>query len=301
MRHLRLFGAALCVAFPAAAGADPAPVKAAAPQSAVEQLMAADTGYSTAGANVNLIDAIGAMFDEAVIMPLPTATFAKGKPEALAALARNPANATSKASWAPVRAGISADGQHGFTYGFMTITEPGKPDRRAKYLAYWVHRPAGWKVALYKRGGSGAGEVQTALRPPAVPPAQVAAVTDDAAVAVHRASLAAREKRFSDRAQDVGLGQAFREFGSADAMNMGGKPDFTYGNEAIAADMPPDAKSPVVWAADEGVLVASSGDLGVTWGFIRFNAPQPGQPAAIPFFTVWRRDSVDQAWRYVAE
>ena len=59
--------------------------------------------------------------------------------------------------------------------------------------------------------------------------------------------------------------------------------------------------SPVAWAADAGAVVASSGDLGVTFGFIRQNTPQPGQPEAIPFITVWRRPDPKGPWRYIAE
>jgi hypothetical protein len=58
----------------------------------------------------------------------------------------------------------------------------------------------------------------------------------------------------------------------------------------------------VAWAPDEGSIVASSGDLGVTFGFIRQNTPPPaGQPSAIPFITIWRRASTADPWRYIAE
>jgi hypothetical protein len=43
-------------------------------------------------------------------------------------------------------------------------------------------------------------------------------------------------------------------------------------------------------AADFKRTVASSGDLGVTFGYIRPNAPQPGPPQPFPFFTIWKRD-----------
>jgi len=53
----------------------------------------------------------------------------------------------------------------------------------------------------------------------------------------------------------------------------------------------------------ERALVASSGDLGITFGFITPNAePAAGQAKPrFPFFTVWRRASRDAPWRYVAE
>ena len=53
---------------------------------------------------------------------------------------------------------------------------------------------------------------------------------------------------------------------------------------------------------DKGVIVASSGDLGVTIGTIVVNeADSTGARPSFPFFTVWRRSGPDQPWRYVAE
>ena len=52
----------------------------------------------------------------------------------------------------------------------------------------------------------------------------------------------------------------------------------------------------------EDVIVSSTGDLGITWGFIRpAKAPENGQPARGPYTTIWRRAGPDQPWRYVAE
>ena len=57
--------------------------------------------------------------------------------------------------------------------------------------------------------------------------------------------------------------------------------------------------SPVARAADHKAVVTTSGDIGVTFGFIRSNAVA-GQPA-IPFFTIWRPPSASAPWRYIAE
>ncbi len=272
------------------------------PQVVADELLAADDAFAAQAADGTIVDELPAMFDDQIVLPLPTGAFATGREAAIAALRTNPANLESKASWAPVRAGISADGLHGFTYGFMTIRADGKPDARAKYLAYWIKRPEGWRVAAYKRAGSPPGAVQTALRPAILPPRLVQPTSDPEVIEAHRAGLAAAEKAFSDRAQLIGLGPAFIEFGSPDAMNMGQGSDFTFGNRAIGGGMPPDPRSPVEWAADAGALVASSGDLGVTWGYIRpHQAPPPGQPSASAFFTVWHRASPQAPWRYIAE
>jgi hypothetical protein len=60
---------------------------------------------------------------------------------------------------------------------------------------------------------------------PALPAQLVAPSTDAAIVARHRESLDAAERAFSKEAQKIGLGPAFAQFGSADAVNLGGAPD----------------------------------------------------------------------------
>lgn len=65
----------------------------------------------------------------------------------------------------------------------------------------------------------------------------------------------------------------------------------------------PGTGSPVSWGPDYKTIVAASGDFGVTIGHIVPNAPgadgkpQPGRP----FFTIWRRDSTRDPWKYIAE
>jgi hypothetical protein len=284
-----------CVAF--AVGAAPAQAVPASPQAAVNELLDADRQFSADAHGQNIVDAIAAMLAPDAIAPTPQRTFARGKDAIVEVLRSNPNNATATADWAPVRGGISADGLQGFTYGFMTIHHPDQPDQRAKYVSYWIRRSEGWRVLGYKRVGSPPGEVSTALRPPAVPPRMLPERPSPQLVDKYRDSLAARERAFSDRAHEVGLSQAFLEFGSADAMNGGCAPDFVYGNDAIAACQPTDVPSPVIWGPDEGVTVSSTGDLGVTFGTIRFT----DQLLTIPFFTVWRRDKQNGEWLYVAE
>ena len=272
----------------------------AAPADVAADLLAADRAFSASAAQADLPDALAALFDGRIVMPLPNGSFATSKADALAALAANPANQGARAEWAPVRAGISADGKHGFTFGYMTIHKAGAPDRQAKYLAYWVKQPEGWRVAAYKRAPKPEGQ-GTAPMAPLLPAKLVAPAKDPALVETLGGSLAAAEKAFSDEAQTIGLGAAFRRNGRADAMNMGREAAFRIGADTIGGDMGSDPVSPLSWSAD-GVLVASSGDLGVTWGMIRANAPPPeGQPAAIPFFTIWYRPSPSDPWRYVAE
>jgi hypothetical protein len=290
-RFLSMAAAAVCLVAAGPASAQDARLLAS-------QLLAADRAFSTAGAKANIVDSIGGMLTENAVMPTPKLDFAIGKSAIIETLKSNPANANATAEWSPVRAGISADGTQGFTYGFMFIHETGKPDRRAKYLSYWIRRPEGWRVAFYKRALSAEGNVTTRLEP-AVPEELVE--PNPQRLQENLASLKAAEQAFSDRAQEVGVGPAFLEFGSEDAMNMGSGSDFTFGNTAIAKLVGEGNTTPITWGPDKGALVASSGDLGVTWGFIRPKEPKAGEPAAFPFFTVWRKAAQDQPWRYVAE
>jgi len=280
----------------------------ATPQSVVAELLAADRAFSAASESVDVVAGLGAMFSPDVVMgPVPGNQFARGRAAAVAALQANPDNAVMRASWAPIRGGISADGQHGFTFGYMTLRKPDGTANLAKYLSYWVKRPEGWRVAVYKRARRPDGPVSAEMLPPAVPAALVPVVSDRAAIERHRASLDRAERAFSDEAQIIGLGAAFARHGSADAVNLGGpaSPGFVVGAEAIGravgADSPPPG-SPLAWAPDQ-VIVASSGDLGVTIGMLRPNKPGPdGKPApSFPFFTIWRRPTTSAPWRYIAE
>ena len=85
-------------------------------------------------------------------------------------------------------------------------------------------------------------------------------------------------------------------------MNMGGAGAIRVGLDAVTSGFPEgETASPLHWGTDRAI-VASSGDLGVSIGTIYPNGPvAEGQPASIPFFTVWRRDGPGQPWRYVAE
>ena len=279
----------------------------ATPRSVADELLAADRAFSTAAAKVNVVDGLSAMFTADVIMPTPAGVFADGKAKAIEALKTNPDNVTGRVQWSPAGVGISADGQQGFTYGYMTLTKADKSTVAVKYLAYWIKTPDGWRVLGYKRRGSPPNYMS--MDPTLHAPDRfIPAVTDAAVIERHRASLAAAEKSFSDEAQKIGIGPAFEKNGSPDAVNMGGSQDaeFVRGNVNIGKAVgvgAPAGSSPVNWAADYKTIVASSGDLGITFGHIKPNAPGPDArtPAGSPFFTIWRRANASAPWRYVAE
>jgi hypothetical protein len=284
------------------------------PEAAADTLLAADRGFAEASTGTNLISGVTAMLAANATMPVPGSEsgFAEGREAIAAALARDTLNATSRAHWTPVRVGVSADGTHGFSIGYFEVTRADGRVLPGKYLAYWVLRDAGWRVAVWRRTPRPAGDVDTTLLPPALPPALVSATAADAAAldrlaAAHRESLAQAERDFSAEAQRIGIGPAFAAFGSATAMHLGGPADtgFVIGNERIATSVSqgvPEGTSPVTWGP-ERVIVAGSGDLGVSIGFIRSNSAAPDGSARppFPFFTIWQRAGPAAPWRYVAE
>ena len=241
------------------------------------------------------------MFADGVTMPFPPGKWAEGITQAREALRANPANAGSRAEWTPIRGGISADGQHGFTFGFMTVHRADSTKVPVKYMAYWVREQRGWSVAAYKRSGRPPGDVSLAVMAPSLPPRMSRPSADAALLADYASSLEKAEQSFSDEAQVIGLGVAFAKYGSADAANMGPGAGYVIGAEAIGTGIggpTPTPGSPVVWKSDK-VIVASSGDLGVSIGMIR-SKENPAAPGS-PFFTIWRRASPAAPWRYIAE
>jgi hypothetical protein len=272
-----------------------------APSRLVDELITADRNFAARARTTNVVDALGAMFADDVVLSAYGA-FHPGRDSAITRLNAVPENHTARIQWSPVRGGISGDGQHGFTYGFMTLTRPDSTTLPLKYVAYWVKKPEGWRVAVYRRVPRAPGDVPNAMREPSLPERAVAPGGDAAALARHAAELGDAERNFSALAGKIGLGPAFTQNAAPDAMNVGGgqNADFLYGPEAIGAGVGAGETGPstLTWGPEK-VLVASSGDLGVTIGFI-LPKPEPGQAQRrIPFFTIWKK--VGGVWKFVAE
>ena len=299
-------GAALCAALLAlSAATSPSEAVGADPRRPVEELFAADRSFSAAAAKTDLIAALSNMFADDVTMVAPGG-LRRGRGAAIEALRANPLNAGARAQWSPAGGGVSSDGRQGFTFGYMNVTRADGSAAPAKYVAYWVKSAAGWRVVAYKRAPRPAGEVSTAMLPPSLPTPGLAR-GDAAAVRRYTEELRAAEVGFSNDAGVIGLGPAFFKHGSPDAVNVGGPEDaeFVRGPEAISKRVGggPEVGG-IKWGPDH-LVVASTGDLGVSLGTIVITAkPAEGKPAEtreVPFLTVWKRATPRDAWRYAAE
>ena len=276
-------------------------VQGSTPRDAVEELLKADRAFSAAAAQMPIIDALPKMFADDVILPAPGKGFVDGRAQAIEALRANPDNLTGRAEWTPIRGGVSRDGQHGFTYGYMTVRRSDGTTVPIKYLSYWIRKPEGWRVAAYKRRPRPAGDVSLEIMAPSLPD-RIVPTTKPAPPELIE-GLKTTENAFSAEAQRIGIGEAFTKYGSADAANMGGPEDaaFVISAQAIGRSVgagTAPGTSPVSWSADRAI-VSPSGDLGITFGIITPN--DKSQPRSIPFFTIWRRTDTSQPWRYIAE
>ncbi len=267
---------------------------------AFDEVMAIDRENGAAH-GIPIIDKLSAQFSDDVIMPAPGGLFSHGKDAVVAAMSASPANKGTTVSWTPLSGGISADGSHAFTYGYMTTIDEGGIHRFAKYMSYWVKGTSGWRVAAYKRAPRPPEGVTTKLADPVLP---LRLTRDQRDNGQDGKILRAVEEAFAAEAQVIGIGPAFRKYGSPLAVNFGQGTEFVIGNDAIAVGVGgPEqaASSPVTWGPDEGVMVAPSGDLGITFGRIRPKEIAAGQPNAMSFFTIWQRAGPEAPWRYVAE
>lgn len=276
------------------------------PQAAVDELLAADRAYSAASAKTDVVSGLAAMFADDVVMPNPGG-LAYGSAKAIEALRANPANTGARTDWVPARGAVSADGLDGFTFGLMTLHQADGTKVPLKYMSYWRKQKSAWKVVAFKRGRRTKGDISMPMMAPLLPKEIVPPTTDEKLIAQYRASLGNVERAFSNDAQAMGIGAAFKQYGSPDAVNMGGPetPTFIIGNEAIGENVGASAGGQSGAGSSWGpetLFVASSGDLGVSIGYIVPHQPGPdGKPVRLPFFTIWRRASVSDPWRYVAE
>jgi hypothetical protein len=281
-----------------------AQLRAQTPGERADELLAADRAFAAAAGDTSLIEALAAMFSADVIVPAPGGTFLRGRERAVETLRSNPANAGTRATWEPIRVGISADGLHGFTFGYMTAQPADTAPAHFKYMTYWERQPDGWRARGWKRAPREPFEPPAAPMEPSLPAALVSPVDDPDVIRIHEQSLAEAESAFSRDAQSIGLEAAFVRYGVADAVNMGPRTGpYLVGAEAIGhmvGEGEPADGSSVSWSPDEAVIVASSGDLGITFGRIRSNDPAYDSPP-FPFFTIWRRATPDAPWHYVAE
>src|SRR3546814_339279 len=131
----------------------------ATPQTVVDDLLNVDRSFSSAAAATDPASGLATMLDADAVTPVPGKGIVEGRDAVTAVLRSSLLARGDKIGWTPIRGGVSADGTHGFTFGYLTL-EGGDPRVTAqKYLSYWIKRPEGWRVAVFKQMPRPAGEV----------------------------------------------------------------------------------------------------------------------------------------------
>jgi hypothetical protein len=287
------------------AGRQPADETARSAAMVAADLLATDRALAIFAQDRDLVTALSTVFAADVVMSAPGGHMATGVAEVAETLRASPNESDARMTWTPIRAGISADGLHGFTYGYGTLIRPSGERVPLKYLSYWIRTADGWRISAYRRALATKAAPAQAVLPPILPLRMVAVGAPDAA-ARYAAEIDKAERTFSGDAQ-TGLAAAFRRFGAPESMNMGGPDDaaFRFGPDSIAAGVGDAAPGTTITWEPTTVRAATSGDLGVSIGFITIGSAaansEASPPRRIPFFTVWHRSSTQDPWRYIAE
>lgn len=275
-------------------------VSVASPASRLDELLAVDRSFATASANMDVVSALTPMFAPDVVM-LSAGRVAYSADSAVALLRANPDNAASHMTWRPIGGQVSASGDVGYTYGYFRVDRASGAPVAGKYLAFWTRGVDGWRVAAYKRAIGPRSDTVTAplhWHPGAMSEYRVPGDS------VHRAArLHDAEARFSEMAQSVSIGEAFRRMAVPDAIHTAtpNDPAFRFGPDAIKAGLdaggPPPSR--ITWASDRE-RVARSGDIGLTTGWITIERTPGAAPVRVPYFTIWKADD-NGNWRFAAE
>jgi hypothetical protein len=268
-----------------------------------DAVLAADRRFSASP--LPLPQAIGAMLADDARMPAPRGEILLGRARIEAALAAT-ADSAARARWIPVQVGLAADAGHAFTVGFLIASRPDGSRATFKYLTFWTQTPSGWRAAAWRRRPMDNVAIDSTPLPPLLPPRLVGPFLPASLRETYTNGLRAAEAEFSASANQIGVGAAFVQRGTPESLNAGRPSDtrFVRGADAIAqvvaGGAPLDAPSTITWSADTAI-VATSNDLGITFGVIRpKNDPRA---TGTSFFTIWRKanGNPNGVWRYVAE
>ena len=272
-------------------------------EAAHDELLRADLARGDSVARLGMSDGLAATFTDDVVYLRGGMPIVRGRGAAKAIAAAESLATPFSVRWQPVRAETSRDGQTGYSYGYTIVSTAaaGAPAIRVdRYIAYWRHLPAGWRIAAYA-------ETYGAPPPPLTLPQEAgSAAMSDVPMARRTGALEAiraADADFSSDATKFGAGEAFGRYAAGDAQIFSGPGEFISGPHAIRESFgPPTEKNTLVWHPVHGE-VAASGDLGFTVGNAVFTGIREDGAQIQRFskyLTVWKRQR-DGSWRYVVD
>jgi hypothetical protein len=121
-------------------------------EAAHDELLRADIARADSVARRGMPEGLAANFTDDVVYLRGGLPILRGRDAARAIVAAESLATPFAVRWQPVRAEASRDGGSGYSYGYTIVsTSPnGSPAIRIdRYIAYWRHLPAGWRIAAY--------------------------------------------------------------------------------------------------------------------------------------------------------
>jgi ketosteroid isomerase-like protein len=278
------------------AGAAGAPGAATASSSATnvavsKTLAEADAEFAQHVARAGFRDAmLPALADDAVLFmprPVPGRTWlASSAPPA------------GTYSWSPAWSAISGDGSLGLTSGPIAIAAPA-PDssRTGQYVTVWSRTPIGWKIQLHM--------IVPGPQEPSVTYAPHKPAGDGrprggpGAIEATRATLFMADRALYAASQKDGLATAVSRVVTPDVRLLRGGALPAVGPDSLRSALARDTQS-LIWQTAGDLIMARSGDLGVTYGLYERRNATGGVTEWGSFVRAWERQP-DGGWRILLD
>lgn len=267
-------------------------------QAALDAMVAAENAFAKTSAEKGFRDAfLDFLADDSILFrpdPVPGKEFMRSRPVSPAFL-----------SWYPILAEVSLAGDLGYTTGPWEFRAKGKDDPEVAAAGYfttvWKKQADGTWKALIDHGTenpkpSSAAAVSIApARPAKVEVSELPKPDAEAA----RAALLAADRTFA-KAAEKGSAEAYLGVLAEEArLHRGGKLPFV-GGDAIRSALAEDP-APMTWEPVAAV-VASSGDLGATYGIAKRRESGAESPwfDSDNYLRIWKKQP-EGSWRLVLE
>jgi ketosteroid isomerase-like protein len=268
-------------------------------QAALDSMVAAEKAFAKMAGEKGFRDAfLDFLADDSIVFrpdPVPAKEWYRGRPASPALL-----------SWYPTFAEVSLAGDLGYTAGPWEYRAKGKDDPEVAatgtFVTLWRKQADGTWKALIDHGTENPKPASApAVSIPSAQPAKIeTSALPKANADAERSALLAADRAFGKAAEKGSAAAYLGVLADQARLHREGHEPFV-GSEAIRAALAADA-APMTWEPAGGV-VASSGDLGSTYGIAkrREGGTEGAWLEADNYFRIWKRQQPQGSWKLVLE
>jgi ketosteroid isomerase-like protein len=265
-------------------------------QAALDSMVAAEKAFAKTAEEKGFRDAfLDFLADDSILFrpdPVPGKEFMRGRPASPALL-----------SWYPILADVSLAGDLGYTTGPWEFRAKGKDDPEVAASGYfttlWRKQADGTWKALIDHGIGNPKPASAAAV--SIAPANPAKVEKSALPKVdadaERSALLAADRDFAKVAEKGSAAAYLGVLADQARLHREGHEPFV-GSEAIRAALAKDS-APMTWEP-AGTVVASSGDLGSTYGIAKRRGADGAWFDADNYLRIWKKQP-QGSWKLVLE